>query len=368
MDTWNRVVALSRRGASVHLVSWTDGTVERRHLEIMRGEVADVELHARDRAYIRALHPKLPTNVVSRKLSRAAYAAELDRVKRLRPDLVFLDSLVGAVLAISLADDLNAPLVYRSHNVEHQYIKDQAHAAAISIKKALLYSNVWRTKRIEREVRRLSSLIYEISAEDLETWGTDQNVSKAKVLNYLMHPDKTFNLKADVLKDIDTLYVGNLNTPNNVFGLAWFANVIAPLLEGERIVVAGSRPTPKIRSVLENAGIEVLADPEEVYHLYTRARVLINPVWHSSGVNIKMIELLATGKPVVSTSAGTRGLTKDVLRHARIADTPEAFAQAVLGALEEAPSNKQQEAVARDFGWMNVDAIIGDLEQLGGAR
>ena len=365
MDTWNRIVALSRRGVAVHLISWTDEPIAGEHLDHLRVRLASVEVHARNRAYIRALHPKYPTGVISRIPPRVLYAAELERTRRISPEVVFLDGLEGAVLAISLAADLGVPLVYRSHNVEHQYMRDMFRAARPSVRKALLLSNAWRTRWVEREVRRSSSLVYDISAQDRDAWRDDRRVAETKVLNYyLLHSEEDLVSDDESSRDIDLLYVGNLNANNNVFGLIWFAREVAPLLGGLRVVVAGSKPTPKLRELMQKAGIELLADPREVRPLYKRARVLMNPVWHGSGLNIKMVELLATGRPVVSTTAGTRGLIEPVLAFVKVADEPEAFTKAVRAGLNAASSSEQRQTVIGEYGWENVDALISDLHRI----
>jgi glycosyltransferase involved in cell wall biosynthesis len=165
------------------------------------------------------------------------------------------------------------------------------------------------------------------------------------------------------------LYVGNLHTRNNIFGLKWFARRVAPLLEGLYVVVAGSRPARsrparQLCDTLRKANVEVIANPEEVQGLYDRARVLINPIWHGSGVNIKTVELLATGKPLVSTSAGTRGLVKQLHRHVGVADNPEDFATLVLERLDDGFSPSQQGDVAREYGEENIIRLIEDLHAL----
>jgi glycosyltransferase involved in cell wall biosynthesis len=365
MDIWNRIVALSRRGVSVHLITWVDEFVSEEHLKQINRHVDSLTVHRRNRTPLLALHPRYPTTVISRVLPRASYKADLKKLTRISPDVVFLDQLAGAVLALDLADDLNTPLVYRSHNVEYQYMKELFLAEQRLARKALLFTNIWRTKSVERLVRACSSRIFEISTEDRKAWQDDAVTAKARVLNYCLHLDSDFGStshRAD--RAIDVLYVGNLHTPNNIFGLEWFARRVAPLLRDSYIVVAGSNPARQLCETLREANIEVTANPHEVQSLYARARVLINPVWHGSGVNIKTVELLATGKPVVSTSAGTRGLARQLLRHVGVADNPEDFATFVLERLDDDFSPSQQGNVAREYGEENITRLIEDLQAL----
>ncbi len=336
----------------------------------MRKYTSSVTIHRRDLAFYRALHPKYPTYIGSRILPQAAYNRELDRVRQATPDVVFLDALSGAVLAQSLARDMNIPLVYRSHNVQYQYMKELFKAERKLVRKAVLYTNIWRDKAIERRIRECSYLVYDITPEDRDIWQRQTASSNSVVLNYFLHPDlEPLAKNPSIDGDIDALFVGNLHTPNNVFGLRWFAASVAPSLRGLRIVVAGAAPARELTDALEGVGIEVIANPEEVQTLYERAHVLFNPVRHGSGVNIKMIELLATGKPVISTTAGTRGLAKQLLKHVGVADEPKRFAKLLTEHLRiHSRSTGQQDDVIDEYGWENVSSLIKDLTKASKAR
>ena len=56
MDTWNRIVALSRVGVSIDLVRWVDEAVVCDHLDRIREHVDSVTLYARNRVSLKAMH------------------------------------------------------------------------------------------------------------------------------------------------------------------------------------------------------------------------------------------------------------------------------------------------------------------------
>ena len=367
---WNRIVALSRRGVSVHLVSWDAEGITEEQLEVLRAHVASVRILQRNRAPYLALHPKYPTGAVSRIPSKGEFEAEVRRIKRISPDVVMLDGLTPAWFAVSLAQELGAPLVYRAHNVEYEYLLKLAAAEGNLFKKLKFLANAPRAKRFEKRVRDFSSLIYHISSEDREAWRNHRSAPKVKILPPYLHPDYSSTLVADYdrCNDIDVLYVGNLHTPNNVFGLKWFAKKVVPLLEELRIVVAGSKPTPEIYDVFKQSNVQIVANPEEVWSFYGRTRTIVNPVWHGSGVNIKMIEALAAGKPVVATSRGAQGLSKRLLAHVNVADDPGYFARTVLRRRADGFSARQRNDVIEEHGWENVTALIQDLGELASSK
>ena len=67
-----------------------------------------------------------------------------------------------------------------------------------------------------------------------------------------------------------------------------------------------------------------------------RARVMMNPILHGSGVNIKTVDMLATGRTVVTTTKGARGLPAEVVAELRTDDTPEGFADLIVAAVRDA--------------------------------
>ena len=68
---------------------------------------------------------------------------------------------------------------------------------------------------------------------------------------------------------------------------------------------------------------------------YHRADVVINPMTLATGLSIKLIEALGYSKPVVTTTLGGQGICHQGNDHPfRIADTPDAFVQAISGLLD----------------------------------
>jgi glycosyltransferase involved in cell wall biosynthesis len=93
--------------------------------------------------------------------------------------------------------------------------------------------------------------------------------------------------------------------------------------------------------------------------LLSVAAIAINPMSEGSGTNMKMLDYLAAGVPVVSTEVGARGLELDRGRHARIVPL-ERFPTAIRASLEESPDEADARAregrrhVEEHFDWAVV--------------
>jgi GT2 family glycosyltransferase/glycosyltransferase involved in cell wall biosynthesis len=130
------------------------------------------------------------------------------------------------------------------------------------------------------------------------------------------------------------LFVGGFGHPPNADALSWFVSEILSSVREElpevRLRVVGSRPP---REVMELAGphisIEGYVPDAELARLYQRSRVAIAPLRFGAGLKGKIVEAMAAGLPVVTTSIGAEGIGNGNGQLA-IADDPVDFASAVV--------------------------------------
>jgi glycosyltransferase involved in cell wall biosynthesis len=68
-----------------------------------------------------------------------------------------------------------------------------------------------------------------------------------------------------------------------------------------------------------------------------RTGVMIVPLRSGGGMRVKILNALAQGLPIVSTTIGCEGIAVEHGKHLLIADTPEEFAEAVLRLIKDKP-------------------------------
>ncbi|HVE68746.1 MAG TPA: glycosyltransferase family 4 protein [Solirubrobacteraceae bacterium] len=121
------------------------------------------------------------------------------------------------------------------------------------------------------------------------------------------------------------LFVGSLNYEPNAQGLEWFAQSVAPRvrerLDVEIQVVGPGRRGPEL------PGVSYLGRVDDVGVAYARAHAAVVPLRAGAGSRLKVVEALARGVPLVSTSIGVEGYDLADGRHALIADDPETLAE-----------------------------------------
>ncbi|GGP27876.1 glycosyltransferase [Silvimonas amylolytica] len=362
-DMWRRICALKEAGVKVRIVCWHEAAADDAALVSYVAKVREVaesvavypfQESGSSKIWRLANLFSLPWGASARALSGKHFVALLANERAAAPDAVWLDGLFGGDVALKLADALKTPLFYRSQNIEHRYIGYQLASAKGT--KARLHWGLRNQgiRQFELKVMQRAQAFFDISVDDL-AWWRQEGLTHGYWLPPLVDTGMTSALSAPltVPATYDVGYLGNLFMPNNVFGVSWFVQEVVPLLLRQRpdarIFIAGNRPSEQIRALLATTPHVVLIEsPADAVPVLRDARVLINPVFAGSGVNVKSVEMLFTPAHLVSTPKGLAGLPQTVVDCFQVADQPQAFAEAILKALQapsaEGASSQRQRA------------------------
>ena len=175
------------------------------------------------------------------------------------------------------------------------------------------------------------------------------------------------------------LSIATMHYPPNADALRWFLDGAWPLIAGDdsdaRLDIAGPRPPADLVAIGQSDDrITVYGYVEDVEPLYQQAAIFIVPLLSGSGVRVKILDAMARGVPVVSTSIGADGLDVQDGVHLLIADSPAAFAAAVRDLLDH-PERAHALAVAgrqrmlERYDWrVCCHPLLDAYDQLGSAR
>jgi glycosyltransferase involved in cell wall biosynthesis len=372
-DVSRRLQAFHALGHEVHAISWTGGRLDP---SVGAGEIADASAVTSsfqtlkiDRSIRRGLNLwRFPSQSAGR-WPRNHEREDLLRKLALRKDedrYIWIDGIFAAPLGFWLSERLGIPLLYRSHNIEHRYVAEQARLAS-GANRLSISTNLIGLRALERRLHSAARMVYDISSDDLQYW-RNEGFTNNTWLPPQFDPAIS-ETSGEVARDTDLLFIGTLTSPNNIVGLRWYLETVHPRVRAAipdvSLMIAGRRPSRKLAELVAQSGAELIADPPEAAPIFARARVMLNPILHGSGVNIKTIDMLATGRPVVTTTKGARGLPTDVVAELSVADDPVPFADAVIAAIRDAragtPSADRHELMERIFGTKAVARALAPL-------
>lgn len=132
------------------------------------------------------------------------------------------------------------------------------------------------------------------------------------------------------------IFTGSFRYFANHDAMTWFLQEVYPRIQAQvpevSLVITGDhagRPLPPAHNVTLTGFVD------DVRPLIASAWASLVPIRVGGGTRLKLLEAMALGTPVVATSKGAEGLEVQDGEHILIADTPEAFARAVLRLLGE---------------------------------
>ena len=137
----------------------------------------------------------------------------------------------------------------------------------------------------------------------------------------------------------DVVFVAAFGRSQNADSAIWFVKEVWPLvmrqLPNARLRLVGSDP-PRSVLALSSGSVEVTGFVGDLGTIYRNAAVAIAPLRTGAGVKFKVVQALAYGRPVVSTSIGIEGIDLPAdPRLLRVADDPRGFADSLVEALGE---------------------------------
>jgi glycosyltransferase involved in cell wall biosynthesis len=129
------------------------------------------------------------------------------------------------------------------------------------------------------------------------------------------------------------LFVGDMQYGPNADGVRYFVDAIFPAIRAAvpdvTLSVVGHQPPIRPSDHVVVTGR--IGDPTPYYEA---AQVVVVPLRAGGGTRLKILEAMARGRPVVSTSIGCEGLEVTDGEHLLVADTPSGFAGRVTDLLE----------------------------------
>jgi len=135
------------------------------------------------------------------------------------------------------------------------------------------------------------------------------------------------------------LWLGHMDVHTNKDAVLYFWREIFPLLQEQypqvRIVFVGSSPPKEISDAAgRNGNIKVTGFVDDVRPYMDEAAVMIVPLRIGSGTRLKILDAMAMGKAIVSTSVGCEGLKVTHGENILIADKTEDFATQIVNVLK----------------------------------
>ncbi len=291
------------------------------------------------RAFETFFHP-LPD--MARRLDSPLLAQKLQTLLNVnRYDVVQIEGIEMANAWFNQKSKIeNQKLIFDDHNAEWTLQKTAYETDRQNFKRwhGALYSWIQyhKLKRFERAVCLQADAVVAVSQPDADAIAQlDARIKPFVIPNgvdceyYAPAPERV----AQPSSEWSCVFTGKMDFRPNVDACVWFADEILPLLRNEiplaQVSFVGQKPNDTMLALRQRAGVTVTGFVPDTRPYIADAAVFVVPLRMGSGTRLKVLEAMALGKALVSTSFGVSGIECENGRDVLIADDAPAFARAI---------------------------------------
>lgn len=357
VKTYNLLQYLGRHH-EVTLISLVRSEQERAHAESLRGLCREVytvpfkRSRLRDARHLAASLLRGTSFIMSRDESPELRRLLAELTAREQFAIIHPDQLNMAQFAV----DLPGARVLDEHNAVWTIVARMAANERSLPKRIFLDLEARRLRRYEGAICARFDALLAVSEPDLrflQQAAADAGASlpPAEVVPIAVDARAEPPVpRADSPRTI--LSMATMFWPPNVEGVLWFAREVYPLVKAQvpeaSFAVVGARPPVAVRRLAEaDPSIQVTGYVEDPRPYLEQTAALIVPLWSGGGMRVKILEAMARGLPIVSTTIGYEGIDLTPGEHLLVGDTPATFADALVRLLRDPELGRRMAAAGR---------------------
>jgi glycosyltransferase involved in cell wall biosynthesis len=263
-------------------------------------------------------------------------------------DVVHLESLFMTPYISTIRRNSTAQIVLRSHNLEHLIWERLANTAGNKAKKLYLKHLASKLKKYEKRTINEVDGIAAISFEDTERF-IDLKCKVPMITipfgidleNYPLTKNK-FN------KTVTLFHLGAMNWAPNLEAVNWFLDQMWDKIADLPVKLhLGGREMPDSLRKLDSAQIKIHATVENAVDFMSQYNIMIVPLLSGSGMRVKIIEGMALGRIVITTTVGAEGIDCEDGKNILIANSPDQFYDHIKKVIEDSEFAKSISINAR---------------------
>jgi glycosyltransferase involved in cell wall biosynthesis len=296
------------------------------------------------------------------------------RVRSEKYDLIHVDTIA---LAEYVRYAGQTPSILNHHNIESTLLLRRASNEKNPLVKFYLLFQGKKLRRFESKWIRKFTLNVTVSELDKQELMALSPGIRAEVvpngtdIDYFK-PSTVLHISRDK-PSCSLIYTGGMTWYPNRDAMTYFCRQILPLIKNQipeiELAVIGRNPPRELVEMADGDGsIKLLGYVEDVRPHINRAAVYVVPIRVGGGTRLKILDAMACGKAIVSTSIGCEGLDVSPGINILVGDTPEDFAASVVSLLRNSEMRRDLERNARrlaeeKYSWARIGMIQNSIHR-----
>lgn len=281
-------------------------------------------------------------------------------------DFIVLEGLWNAVYwpQIRQAD---ARTVLNLYDLEEGLLRRQAKVLPFGMKRWIYSNGARRMAALEKTLPGEADLVWTVSEKERQ-----QLLAHAPNLPVFLAPG---GVDCDTIRPLpppdeskrEILFVGSLQYLPNIDGAQFMAKEVMPEIlkrcPDAVLQVVGRGPDERTLSLHNPPSFNMVGEVDELEPWYQSCRLSIVPLRSGGGTRLKILESMAYGRPVVSTSIGAEGIDITPGKNILIADTPQELADCVALILNNSDKARRiaeegRKLVEERYAWSSISNIL----------
>jgi glycosyltransferase involved in cell wall biosynthesis len=269
-------------------------------------------------------------------------------------NLIQLESLFTLPYLETIRQYSKAPVIYRAHNIETEIWEKLACEISNPFKKIYLHIQINRLRKFENSIIQKVDGILAISNQD-EKALRDKLKTDIPVNTISFGLDDKYFQKENEKpsKGIPGFfYIGAMDWMPNIESVQWLLGKVWPEVMKKnhevKLKIAGKQMPEDMRKY-ENKQVEISGQVADAIVFMRENDIMLAPLFSGSGIRIKILEAMALGKTVITTSTGAMGIEGKHRENILIADDREAFIREIAYCIENRKAAAEIGMNAREF-------------------
>ncbi len=246
-------------------------------------------------------------------------------------DIIQLESIYVAMYINTIKKYSSAKIVIRTHNIENEIWQQKSKLEKNIFKKKYLSILSNQLKKEEITYIQKADAIASITEHDLNWIKNYTKQINVRSFPFAININE-YNIVVNQVEKKSLFFIGALDWFPNEDGLIWFLeNVWNQFLKKHpdyKLYIAGRGMSNEFKQK-QIKNVEILGEVSDVKQFILSKKIMIVPLMLGGGMRVKIIEGMALGKLIISTSIGAEGILCRDKKNILIANTADEFLNAL---------------------------------------
>ncbi len=253
-------------------------------------------------------------------------------------DVIQLEGLYMAHYIPVIRKHSKALIALRAHNIEHEIWQRTAKLEKSKLKRFYYRILAGRIRAFKERILNSYDLLIPITERDAKRFTAFGNKQPCHV-SPVGYEVEGSNPEPEKIIFPSLGCIGTLDWFPNQEGVVWFLDHVWPAIKKKHPAlpfrIAGRNAPPWLERYLEKLDISYLGEIEDATKFIQETAIMVVPLFSGSGMRVKIIEGMALGKTIITTSIGAEGIPVTHMENIVVEDTPEGFFKSIDALLED---------------------------------